>query len=231
MGSLQDKVDLSLLVNGNGVADNFKNNSLYFYNKYQQSDKVVTNVKISDIQLGGFYFLHYMDDSNWMKWSPVFTIDYKKLSNMIVLFGVNFNFIPMEVRVAIFDKFISEEDFEKDRPLKVDYEGVYNELRKYGFEYAITEFNLAQVKLVHRISLEVLPRFLYSQHPQNKYDPNKLIQIWGAKIDDRDKRHKEIMLSALSDFYDSKKEISSKYDVLKEHIQRLQKSIEKYTGK
>ena len=35
MGVLMDKLDLSLLVNGNGIPDNFKNNSLYFYNKYQ----------------------------------------------------------------------------------------------------------------------------------------------------------------------------------------------------
>ena len=51
MGSLQDRVDLDLLVNGDGLADNFKNNSLYFYNKYQKSDDVVTSINISDIQI------------------------------------------------------------------------------------------------------------------------------------------------------------------------------------
>lgn len=231
MGSLQDRVDLDLLVNGDGLADNFKNNSLYFYNKYQKSDDVVTSINISDIQMGGFYFLHYMDDSNWMKYSPIFTVEFKKLSNMIVLIGVNFNFIPIEVRVAIFDKFIKEEDFEKNSLLTVDYEGVYTELRKYGFEYAIVEYNVAQIKLVHKITMEVLPRFLYAQHPINKYDPNKLIQIWGAKIDKRDKRHNEIMLATMNDFYDVKKDISSKYDVMKDHIKRIQTSIEKYGGK
>jgi len=231
MGALQVKVDLSLLVYGNGVADNFKNNSLYFYDKYQKSDKEITSINVKDINLGGFYFLHYLDDSNWMRWSPIFACDYRKFSNQVILSGVNFNFIPLEVRVSIFDKFITEEDFEKDTLLKVDYAGVYRELLKYGFEYAITEYNLIQVKFVHKISMNMVPRFLYSQHPQNKYDPNKLVQIWNAKLDSEDKRHKEMMSSLLSDFYDVNGEIKDKYKKLKEHIQRLQNSAEKYGGK
>lgn len=231
MGVLQDKVDLSLLVYGNGVVDNFKNNSLFFYEKYQKSDKDVTSISVSDIQVGGFYFLHYLDDSNWMKWSPVFVADYKKFSNMVILFGINFNFIPLEVRVSIFDKFMKEEDFENDRLLKVNYQGVYNELLKFGFEYAVIEYNLIQVKFAHKISMNMVPRFLYSQHPQNKYDPNKLMQIWNAKIGDKDKRHKEMMASMLSDFYDINGDIKSQYKLLKEHIQRIQKSLEKYGGK
>ena len=231
MGVLQDKVDLSLLVYGDGIVDNFKNNSLFFYEKYQKSDKSVTNINVGDIKVGGFYFLHYLDDSNWMRWSPVFVADYRKFSNVVILMGVNFNFIQLEVRVSIFDKFIKEEDFENDRTLKVNYQGVYNELLKFGFEYALMEFNLIQVKFAHRISMDMVPRFLYSQHPQNKYDPNKLMQIWNAKIGDKDKRHKEMMVSMLSDFYDINGEIKDQYKLLKEHIQRIQKSLEKYGGK
>jgi len=231
MGVLQDKVDLSLLVYGDGIVDNFKNNSLFFYEKYQKSDKSVTSINVGDIKVGGFYFLHYLDDSNWMRWSPVFVADYRKFSNVVILMGVNFNFIPLEVRVSIFDKFIKEEDFENDRTLKVNYQGVYNELLKFGFEYALMEFNLIQVKFAHRISMDMVPRFLYSQHPQNKYDPNKLMQIWNAKIGDKDKRHKEMMVSMLSDFYDINGEIKDQYKLLKEHIQRIQKSLEKYGGK
>jgi hypothetical protein len=231
MGILKDKVDLSLLVYGNGVAENFKANSLFFYEKYQKSDKEVTSININDIKVGGFYFLHYLDDSNWMRLSPIFVADYRKFSNMIVLMGINFNFIPLEVRVSIFDKFIIEDDFEKDSLLKVDYKGVYSELLKFGFEYALMEYNLIQVKLVHKISMDMIPRFLYSQHPQNKYDPNKLMQIWNAKIGERDDRHKEMMTSLLSDFYEVDGDIKDKYKMLKDHIQRIQKSLQKYGGK
>ena len=37
-------------------------------------------------------------------------------------------------------------------------------------------------------SENILPRFLYSAHPTNKYDPSKLYQIWSTKIKTRDKR-------------------------------------------
>lgn len=228
MGELTERIKLSLLVNGNGVVDNFRNNSLYFYEKYQKSDDLVKSIKVEDIFPGGFYFFHYLDDSNWMQFSPVFVADYRKFSNKIVLLCVNFNFIPLEIRAMVFDKYITEEDFEKDNYLVVDYEGMYSELQRLGFEYALMEFNSIQLRLVHKIKLDLLPRFLYAQHPKNVYDPKKLIQIWEAKINTRNERHKEIMLSTLSDFYDINKDISDKYNVLNEHIKRIRRGITKY---
>lgn len=228
MAELLERVKLNLLVNGNGIVENFKNNSLFFYEKYNQSTPDVLAISTTDIYPGGFYFFHYLDDSNWMKYSPVFVADFKKFDDKVVLFAVNFNFMPMEIRAMLFDKFILPEDFEKNSLLKVDYNGMYNEIRKLGFEYALMEFNAIQLVRVHRIGLELLPRFLYSQHPINKYDPNKLIEIWTAKIGKRDERHKEIMTSALDDFYDVNKEISEKYNVMKDHIKRLQTSLNKY---
>lgn len=231
MGSLKDRVDLNLLVNGNGPVENFKNNSLYFYDKWSKSEKDILNIPVGKMQLGGFYMVHYRDDSNWMRYAPIFTIDFKKFSNMIVIFGVNFNFIPLEIRVGVFDKFISEQDFENDSLLSVDYKGMYDELRSLGFEYSINEFNMGQIELVHKISLEMVPRFLYSQHPRNKYDPNGLMGIWNAKIGDRDARHQEMIKSIISDFYKMDKEISEKYVVLNDHINRLQNSLQKYGKK
>jgi hypothetical protein len=228
MGELTERVKLSLLVNGDGIVDNFKNNSLYFFEKYQKSDDLVKNIKVEDIFPGGFYFFHYLDDSNWMQFSPVFVADYRKFSNKIILLCVNFNFVPLEIRVMIFDKYITEEDFEKDNYLVVDYEGMYSELQRLGFEYALMEFNSIQIKFVHKIKLDLVPRFLYAQHPKNVYDPKKLIQIWEAKINTRNERHKEMMLSTISDFYDINKEISDKYNVLNEHVKRIRRSITKY---
>jgi hypothetical protein len=228
MGELRERVKLSLLVYGNGIPDNFKNNSLFFYEKYQKSTPEVKSIAVTDITPGGFYFLHYIDSSNWLKWAPIFVADYKKFSNKIIIFAVNFNLIPIEVRVLLFDKFIVEDDFEKNNLLKVDYQGIYNELRKLGFEYALMEFDAIRVNLVHKIKLDLLPRFLYSQHPKNTYDPLKLIQIWEVKIENRDQRHKEMMISSLDEFYDINNEISEKYSILKNHIQRLRSNMIKY---
>ena len=231
MGELVDRVGLRMLVDGDGLADNFKNNSLYFYEKYQKSDKDVKAIDIKDILPGSFYHFHYLDDSNWMKWSPVFVTNYKKISNQIIIFAVNLNFIPLEVRAYLFDKFIKEEDFEKDQPLKVNYEGMYSELIKYGFEYALVEYNAIQIKLVHRIQMESVPRFIIAGHPKNKYDPGKLFDIWQVKLKDKDKRHQEIMNSEMDDFFDVKGEINEKYVVLNKHIKRIQSNLKKYGGK
>jgi len=228
MGELIERIKLSNLVNGNGLVDNFKKNSLYFFDKYKQSDKEVTNIPVGKMSVGGFYFLHYRDDSNFMKYSPIFVCDFRKFGNMIVVFGVNFNFIPIEIRASIFDKFISEKDFENDRDIAVKYQGMYDELRKYGFEYAINEYNVSQIVSVHRITMSIVPRFLYSQHPINKYDPKKLYSIMLAKIEGRDARHKEMTNSFIKDFFQASDDILENYDQLNAHIKRLQTSLRKY---
>lgn len=228
MGELIDRVKLSGLVHSDGIPDFFKKNSLFLYEKYKSSDNDVKSINIKDIYPGGFYFLHYKDDSNWMKYSPVFIVDFKKYSNQIILFGVNFNFIPLEIRTEIFDKFITEKDFENNNFLKVDLQSMYNELIGLGFEYAIVEYNAIQIVNAHRISLNILPRFLYSQHPIVKYDPQKLIQIWNAKIEGRTQRDKEMNSSTLDDFYNTTKDISEKYNQLEGHIKRLRDSMNKW---
>jgi len=228
MGELTERVKLSLLTGGNGIADNFKKNSLYFFERYKESTEDVRSINIKDIFPGNFYYLQYLDESNWLKYSPVFVADYKKFSNKVVIMAINFNFIPMEIRVLLFDKYITKKDFEKNSSLKVDYQGVYDELRRLGFEYALMEYDASRILTVHKISLNILPRFLYQQHPINKYDPEKLMDIWEVKLEKRDARHKEMTVAILNEFYDINSEISEKYDVLRGHIQRLQRGIKKY---
>lgn len=227
MGILLDKIN-DLNKSSGDIVTNFKDNSLFFYEKYSKSDDMVKSISVSDMQLGGFYFIHYRDDSNWMKWSPVFTVDFKKFSNLNILFGLNFNFIPLEIRVSIFDKYISEKDFEKNKLLNVNYQGVYKELIKYGFEYSIVEYNLNQINYVHKIGMEMVPRFLYSQHPKNIYDPKKLYQIWKSKISTKIERDKEINKMLISDFFKMTDDILKNYNQLESHIDRIQKSYEKY---
>lgn len=228
MGELLERSNLGELVYGAGLFENYKNNSLYFYNKYKESDDLVTNINPGAMQMGGFYFLEYLSDSNWMRYSPIFTVQVKKFSNYIILYALNFNFLPIEVRVAMFDKFIREEDFEKNKLLEVDFAGIYKELQKFGFEYGIVEYNLAQVKLVHKINMEVVPRFLYSGHPINKYDPKKLYEIWKAKIFNQKNRHEAMSKSSADDFLKMTEEFNTELKSMKDHIVRLKRTIEKY---
>ena len=231
MNPLEERVRLSLLVYGNGIEENFRNNSFFFAEKYSKSDNMVTAKSTVDIQPGGFYFFHYLDDSNWMKYSSVFVVEQRNFGNQIIVMAVNLNFIPLQIRPLIFDKYIIEDNFEKDTFLKVDYVGMYKELVKLGFEYALMEYNAIQIKLVHKIHMEILPRFLYSQHPKAIYDPNKLMQIWEKKLETKSERNQEMMKSMIDEFYDIDKDISEKYKVMKGHIERIQKSLKKYGGK
>lgn len=228
MGALNERLKLSKMVHGKDLVDYYKKNTTYMYYKYLESDNECQLINKSDITPGAFYFLHYLDDSNWMKWSPIFCCDWRKFNNMIIILGVNFNFIPLELRSRVFDKFIKEDDFGKNSILEVDFQGMYTELLKIGFEYSIQEYNVAQIKAVHRINLELLPRFLYSSHPKNTYDPNKLMEIWQTKLETKEQRHKEIITSVLEDFYDVNKDISESYNQLGNHIKRLRNSYQKY---
>lgn len=228
MGELIDRVGIRMLVDGDGLVDNFKNNSLYFYDKYTNSDKDVMSVSVGDIVVGRFYHFHYQDSSNWMIYSPVLVVGYKKLQNKIIILAINLNFIPLEVRVYFFDNFMREENFTNDKSLNVNYEGAYNELLKIGFEYALVEYDAINIKIVHKISMEFVPRFLISAHPKNKYDPAKLFDIWKVKIPEKEARHKEMLKATLDDFYTVTGEINEKYSLLKNHITRIQAHNNKY---
>ena len=220
MGELIERSKLSKL-----VWSQYKENSDYFAQKYKKSDDEVTSIPISKIEMGGFYFLHYRDSSNWMQYSPVFTVSFKKVNNILILYAINLNFIPIDIRVEFFDKFMDERNFEKDLPLKVDFKGVYDELMKYGFEYALMEFVLNNVLLTHKINMNSVPRFLYSGHPLNKYDPKKLGEIQMAKKKDRSKRHQEMAKLMMTDLIEINEEISETFDVLKNHVQRIRNNI------
>lgn len=229
MGELLERIKLDIKVYGKGdLPSTFKANSMYLYEKYSKSDDYVMSIPFGKMQMGGFYFFHYKDDSNWMQYSPVFTIEFKRFDNMIVVMAINFNFIPLEIRSAIFDNFIKKDDFENNALLPVDFQGVYAALLKYGFEYAIVEYNVAQLVAVHKIHMELVPRFLYSQHPINKYDPYRLYDIWIAKIPMKSGRHAEISQASIDEFYKINNDVLTNYDLLKDHITRLQNSYIKY---
>jgi len=210
------------------ITESYKENTMFFYNAYQKSSKEVTNINVGQMQLGAFYFLQYQDDSNWMKYSPVFTVDFKKFNDLIIVYAINFNFIPLQIRTTIFDRYITQKDLETNTLLNTTHKSVYNVLLQYGYEYALVEYNLKQIKFVHKISNSLIPKFLYSGFPKNKYDPIKLYNIWKTKLKTKEQRHKEMMLADIKDFYDIETQILNDYEALEKHIDRIRKSYEKY---
>jgi len=210
------------------TAEDYKKNTMFFYDAYQKSSKEVTNINVGQMQKGAFYFLQYQDDSNWMQYSPIFAVDFKKFGDLIIIHAINLNFIPLQVRVTIFDRYITKKDLETNTLFNTDFESVYKVLLQYGYEYALVEYNLKQIKFVHKIKNSLIPKFLYSGFPKNKYDPIKLYSIWKAKLKTREKRHEEMMEADIKDFYDVETEILNQYEALEKHIDRIRKSYEKY---
>jgi hypothetical protein len=226
MGILRTKVGEDL--KKQNLADYYKNNTIEFLEKYRSSDNDVSRSRIENIQFGRFYFFQYRDDSKWMQYSPVFTIDFKKFENLIIMRAINLNFIPFDIRVKFFDNFMVEKDLDQDRFLRADYTTVYDELFQIGFEWTIMEYNMSQMVVAHKINMSLIPKFLYSGHPEVKYDPRKLYEIWQAKLKTKYQRDQEMTSALIKDFYQVSEQIDEKYVVLKKHIQRLQNSLTKY---
>ncbi len=208
----------------------FKDNTNYFSTSYSKSvsdDKKINAIAKGKMQKGKFYFLHYVDDSNWMQYSPILTVDFKRFNNMIVIQAVNFNFIPLKERALFLDKHLK--DLTNNEQLGwVDYKSVYAELIRLGYEYAIVEYNLAMITMVHHIDISIVPRFIYAGHVRVKYDPKKLYQIWSTKLETKAARHNEIIKFMLDDFYKMDEDIKGEFTELKGHIDRVQKNLTKY---
>lgn len=248
MGELYERCKLSLLVHGNGELDNYNNNNAFFTAKYKDSDSEVSNVRLDKVFPGKFYFfqLDNNEKSNWIRLSPTFVISNSFFANKMsdgfeaqveeaklnrpgavinLIQVINLNFLPFEVRVAFFDKFMVEDDFEKDRALPVEFEEVHNQLRNFGFEYAITHYPTHRIVNAWKIDMKLVPRFLYSSNEINKYDPVKLYSIRKSKIKDSQRRDQEMRSLNVTDFMKPFEEIEEKYKVLAESVLRVQNRI------
>lgn len=230
MGYLRSVVDERM---GGDVTDNgvlvpyFRQSSEFMYNKYKRPDEYCEAINLSSISKGYFYFFMYADESNWMQLAPVFLCDWKKFDNKIIGYGVNFNFIPIQYRVAIFDKIIN--NLTDDNQLSsVNFESMYKILLSVGYEYAIVEFDMSRMKRVYKISYSILPEFLCHTHPAIKYDPINLYNIWKKKLETKADRHQEMIKLIADEFYNVTGEISDKYKELKSHINRLSRNNSKF---
>ena len=232
MGVLRDRMsDISSV----GIPTLFKDNSLNYYKLYNKPDgDIVEPIPIAKMQKGGIYFIYYKDESNWMKLSPILAAD---IRDKRIIFGVNMNFLPLEVRLELFDSIVTDLDNNNKQsnglaPFHfINFEIIYRKLIRLGFEYAIVEYDIGRIAQVFRIKYTELSYWVYSQHPKNIYDPNKLYQIWSAKLKNRPERHKEMIGKLVEDFYDVSDELIENSTALKGHFSRLKRNQEKFGDK
>lgn len=206
------------------VVSYYKDNTEFFYNQYiNNTSKDVRSIPINGMFSGGLFFLFYMDESNWMQYSPIFLVEYKDK----MLFAVNFNFIPFEIRAAIFDDILLNFN-DNNQFSNITFESMYKLLYKYGYEYAIVEYSISRVRAVYHIDISLITEFIYSIYPKNKYDPYKLYDIWSKKIKTKEARHQELIKTIVSDFYNTKADIIDESNELKGKFQRLKRNQDKF---
>lgn len=228
MGVLLNKIKSDL--SSTNLTMYYKDNTSLLYNLYQNPKDGVDAIPISDMSEGRFYMIMYQDDSNWMKFSPIFLVDYKKFEDKIILYGINLNFIPLEIRAGFFDKYLRNLE-DENQFTNITFESAYRELLKIGYEYALMEYNVKRILRSYNIRMNILPNFLYSSWPTNKYDPQKLYSIWAKKIETKEERHKAIIKTMVDEYYKETEEIKEDVSILKDKIDRIQKGEEKYNGK
>jgi len=137
------------------------------------------------------------------------------------------NFIPLEIRASIFDEMFANLE-EENQINGISFEKMYKRLLRVGYEYALVEYDMSRVERCFHISIRILPRFLYSSYPTNKYDPEKLYSIWLKKLEKRELRHQEIITQLSSDLYKTTEEIELKYDALSDHMKRFKRNYDKF---
>ena len=209
----------------------FKENSINIYKLLSTPEKgKVEYVSITNLRPGAVYFILYKDESNWMRFSPILCCEIK---DKRLMFGVNLNFLPLEIRASLFDDLIKTLDKNNGEsitkpPFNVTFDGMYKTLIRLGFEYALVEYNFERIERIAKIDFSILPDFIMSAHPKNIYDPNKLYQIWESKLKNRPERHNELITKLVNDFYDVTDELVESSVSLKGHFQRLKRNQEKF---
>ena len=210
----------------------YKDNTMNFYNLYQSPDnKKVRTVNIGNVVKGRFYFIKYLDKSNWMMYSPVMVCDFV---DGRMIFAINFNFIPLEIRMAIFDQYTKKTEYKgfNETPYPVmTFENAYKLLIRFGYEYAIVEYEVSRVELLYEINPDMTLEFLFSGYPLNKYDPDKLYSIWLKKMETKEQRHQEMIEKIASDFYNVTDELIESAGALKGHFKRLKSNYDAFGDK
>ncbi len=90
------------------------------------------------------------------------------------------------------------------------------------------KYDIKRIIRAFHIPITLWHRFIYSQHPKNIYDPNKLYEIWVTKLKTKQERHQAILKQLAEDFFDAQVEINEENEILKGYIQRLQRGDKKY---
>lgn len=217
-------------------------NSLYNKNYEFIRDYLNTNenvISINDIILGKFYFMLYNitgKTSNMEKFNPILAVDYVDRNGTRMLYGLSINFIPVNVRVNLFNTILNHNldileknedlDVNKQYELKnINFASIYSLIKSIGFEWALREFDMKLVNRLTEIDTKMLPQFItMSTVKFTGVNDNKLGEIWAAKLKNREQREKDMIAKLLGDYEMMRDELNKNIDITKTRNENLEKT-------
>lgn len=183
-----------------------------------------TKIEPSNMEIGRFYFIRYdyskKNKSSKMEQNvPLLVVDYKPLIDSRVLYILNFNFLPLNIKQAIFSEFTNmfATQYINNTTFPINYKYMWDFLIKYAFEYCIREIRLDLIHEVYSIPHSDL-HMLTSINTQflTGVDEGKLNDIWISKLKSEsfEQRYDEL-LTIKTNYYKILEELQNKFKNLK----------------
>lgn len=214
---------------------NYTNESTkWLFNKIRNTDNKFIKTNLADLNIGGFYFMVYdksgiNKSSKMEQFVPFMIVDYNPNIDKRVLWILNLNFIPLNIKEAFFTNFLKRYDnvlennskqktINSEIPLSnINYENMFDETLQYGIDYSIREIRLELVNELYQVSTDNL-HLLTTLNTQliTGVDEKKLSEIWITKL------RNENLEARLDD-----KKIKSDYDSIIKQLQETFKFLDK----
>lgn len=222
-------------------------NSMYLKNSdsvmswIRDNDKSkVLPINLSKIEKGKFYFVMYDisgKSSKMEQYNPLFVIDWTTIDNKKYLFGININFIPVAIRVVIFNQIFNSDlkkfddvndNIDKQDPIiGMSFGKVYKLLKSIGFEWAIRKFDACKLNKSYAIDMNSVKEFITMSTARiTGVDDGKLLEIWKSKIVKQEQREVELIKELLGDYKEMEKELNKSIQTITEKEEMLYKSAE-----
>ena len=172
----------------------------WLLSKVRSGDKKFVKISPNNFKVGSFYFMTYdlksiNKSSKLEQLVPFLLVDYNPAIDSKVLWIMNLNFIPLNIKEAFFTKFLQKfnntlESNSKKKTVidenslpTINYDNMWNELIKYGIDYSIREIRIELLQGLYSVSTDDL-HLLTTQNTQSLtgVDEKKLNDIWITKL-------------------------------------------------
>lgn len=206
----------------------------WLFKTIRSNDKKFIKTIPSDFKVGSFYFMTYdlkaiNKSTKLEQLVPFLLVDYNPAIDNKVLWIMNFNFIPLNIKEAFFTKFLPkfqktlDNNYSKKTVLDestlptINYENMWNELITMGIDYSLREIRVELIKDLYSVSTDNL-HLLTTQNTQalTGVDEKKLNDIWVSKLKNE----------SLEERIDEKK-VKADYEKIIQELQETFKFLDK----